>query len=191
MFHLDHLPNPIPGEKLIYCLRRHPITLASLVICMVILLLAPFGIFQYLQIYQPDLLADQAMMTVVLLGGSIFFLYAWLFLFQNFVDWAMDLWIVTNKRILNIEQQGLFGRTASELRIYRIQDVTSSVNGFFHTMFDFGDVEIQTAGERLRFLFEQVPHPNKVAKMIVELAEIDRQAHLDEAVEEIATGEAA
>ena len=184
MFHLNHLPNAIPGEKCLYCLRRHLLSISSLVICLVILLIAPFGIFQYLQIYKPEILADQAILAVILLGGSMFFLYAWLFLFQNFVDYALDIWIVTNRRILNIEQRGLFGRTVSELRLYRIQDVTATINGFIQTVFDYGDIEIQTAGENQRFIFESVPHPNAITKTILEYAEQDRKEHLDEAVEE-------
>lgn len=186
MFDLHHLPNPIPDEHIVFFLRRHPITLLGLITGYMLLLASPITLIVYIQNFQPQWLDDQIMITLFLLGGSVFFLFAWLFLFQAFMDFYLDIWIVTNRRILNIEQTGLFSRTISELRLYRIQDVTSTITGFLHTMFGYGDVEIQDAGEKTRFCFEDITDPNHVAKTILELAEIDRREHLDEAVEEFA-----
>lgn len=186
MLDLHNLPNAIPDEKHVYFLRRHPITLLSVFLGYTLLLASPFVILGYFRYFQPDLLSNPSFQVLVMFGGSAFFLFAWLFLFQLFLDYYLDSWIVTNRRILNIEQNGLFGRTVSELRLYRIQDVTATVNGFVKTMFNFGEVEIQTAGEREHFMFEEIPKPNEVAKTILELAEVDRRDHLDEAVEEFA-----
>lgn len=184
MLDLQNLPNAIPEEKLVYFLRRHPITLLSVVVGYALLLVSPFLILGYFSVFQPEVFADTRFQALIVFGGSAFFLFAWLFLFQLFLDYYLDSWIVTNRRILNIEQNGLFGRTVSELRLYRIQDVTAIVNGFVKTMFNFGEVEIQTAGEHERFMFEEIPKPNEVSKTILELSEIDRREHLDEAVEE-------
>lgn len=184
MIDLRHLPNPIPNERVIHVLRRHPITLFSLAIGLALLLIGPFAVWFALSALQPNTLADQNTLAFILMGGSAFWLFAWLFLFQHFIDYYLDIWVVTTKRVLNIEQTGLFARTVSELRLYRIQDVTSMVNGFLHTIFDFGDVEIQTAGEKTRFRFEEIPHPTRISKLILEFAEIDRKEHLDEAVEQ-------
>lgn len=185
MLDLKHLPNPIADEKLVFFLRRHPITLLPLASGFCILLLLPLFFVAYFSAVQPAWI-EGPWLTVAVLGGSLFFLYAWLFLFQNFVDYYLDIWIVTTKRILNIEQIGLFGRTVSELRLYRIQDVTADVRGVLHTFLNYGNVHIQTAAEQMRFEFEEVPHPNEVAKTILELSEIDRRSHLDDAVEDFA-----
>ncbi len=184
MFHLDHLPNPIPDEHLVHFLRRHPITLVPLAAGYAVLLSAPFVGMWYLNTYQSDLLNQRVLGPVIALGGSAFFLFAWLFLFQAFMDYYLDIWIVTNRRVLNIEQTGLFSRTISELRMYRIQDVTSIITGPLHTILGYGKVEVQTAGEKLRFEFEDIPQPNVIAKSILELSEIDRREHLDDAVED-------
>jgi uncharacterized membrane protein YdbT with pleckstrin-like domain len=186
MIDLHHLPNPIADESLVYSLRRHPITLLTLALGYGVLLIFPFAAWWYLSTYSSATLEDARLVAVIVMGSSAFFLFAWLFLFQNFLDYQLDMWIVTTRRILNIEQTGLFSRTVSELRMYRIQDVTATVSGVLHTVFDYGDVEIQTAGEKVRFVFEEIPHPNAVAKKILELSECDRREHLDEAVEEFA-----
>jgi uncharacterized membrane protein YdbT with pleckstrin-like domain len=184
MISLNRLPNAVEDEQVVHVLRSHPITLWWLYLGIVILIGGPLLGWYVLQVAAPAVVADQGSFTLILLGSSAFFLFAWLFLFQNFLDFLLDIWIVTTKRILNIEQTGLFSRTVSELRLYRIQDVTSNVNGFVNTIFDFGNVEIQTAGEKEHFVFEQIPHPTRVSKSILDLAELDRKQHLDEAVEE-------
>jgi hypothetical protein len=51
-------------------------------------------------------------------------------------------------------------------------------------MIDFGDIFIQTAGEKQRFVFQNIPHPNQVAKLILELAEENRKEQLEQAVED-------
>jgi uncharacterized membrane protein YdbT with pleckstrin-like domain len=184
MIDLRHLPNAIPDEKVVHVLRRHPITLTGLIFGLIFLICSPFAGWIILSNTQPLLLEDQGMLTLILMGGSAFFLFAWLFMFQSFMDYYLDIWIVTTKRVLNIEQTGLFARTVSELRLNRIQDVTSTVNGFIPTLFDYGHMEIQTAGEKVRFVFEQIPHPTQVSKSVLELAELSRRENLDEAVEQ-------
>jgi len=184
MLYLNHLPNAVPDEKIVHVLHRHPFTILWLALGNVLILgMIPF-LYWYMPLYQSALLADPVLMPLAVLGASAFFLFAWLFLFQNFMDYYLDVWIVTTKRVLNIEQTGLFARTVSELRLYRVQDVTSTVKGVVETLFDFGDVEIQTAGEKTRFIFEQIPHPTRISKTILELSEIERREQLNEAVSE-------
>ncbi len=184
MLNLQHLPNEVPGETVVHALHRHPFTILWLLLGYVFLLCSVPAIVWYLPTYQPAIVNDPVLMPLIVLGGSAFFLFAWLFLFQNFMDYYLDFWIVTTKRILNIEQTGLFARTTSELRLYRVQDVTSTVKGVFETLLDFGNVEIQTAGEKTHFVFEQIAHPTRVSKTILELAEKERREQLSEAVEE-------
>lgn len=184
MLYLNHLPGSDLHEKQIHVLRRHPITLLPMMLVALVLLALPPGAYILVQLVQPELLQDQNTVTFYVLGASIFFLFGWMFLFQRFIEYWLDVLIISDKRILDIDQSGLFGRTVSELRLYRTQDVTAEIKGFWHTIFDYGDVYVQTAAEVERFHMEDIPHPNHVSKMILELAEQDRKEHLEETVEE-------
>ncbi|MFH1077719.1 MAG: PH domain-containing protein [Patescibacteria group bacterium] len=184
MIDLNHLPGGVAGERTLLVLRRHWITLLSLIVALVFVILLPMGAYLGSRIASPEFFVDPVRAALFVLGASIFFLFTWLFLYQHFIDYYLDTWIVTDDRILNIEQHGLFSRTVSELRLHRVQDVTAEVKGFIRTIFDYGDVFIQTAGETQRFQFEDIPHPNAVAKMVMDLAEKERKEHLEEAVEE-------
>ncbi|HEU0051410.1 MAG TPA: PH domain-containing protein [Patescibacteria group bacterium] len=187
MMNLKHLPNCEPDEKVAFLLRRHPITLTGLIFSYLAVIILPFLIYGYLRLAQPTVLESPVWHPILVLLGSFLFLYVWLFLFQSFMDYHLDVWVVTSARILNIKQTGLFSRRVSEVRLYRVQDVTATVSGAGQTLFDYGDIEIQTAGEHERFTVERIPHPNRVTKTILELAELDRKNHLEAAVEEFET----
>lgn len=108
---------------------------------------------------------------------NTFFLFLWLYSFLVWIDYYFDVWIVTNERIVNIEQKGLFTRRISELRFSRIQDVTATVNGIVPTVLNFGDVHVQTAAEEERFVFRQVSDPFAVKDAVMRLA---REAATDD-----------
>ncbi len=124
-----------------------------------------------------ELFNNQFFAPIVILFVSLYYLYIWLFAFHSFVDYYLDVWIVTNHRVVNIEQKGLFARQVSEQKLYRIQDVTSELKGLIGTFLDFGTVYVQTAGEEARFIFKQIPHPQNVAQKINQLVEENRKFH--------------
>ncbi len=184
MIDLHHLPGSALQESQITVFRRHPITLLPTFISAILVFIIPVASYLVLNYLKPGIFDTQINFTLYLMGASIFFLFALLFVFQTFMEYWLDVFIVTDKRILDIDQNGLFSRTVSELRLYRTQDVTSQVKGFVQSMFNYGDIFVQTAGEQERFHFEDIHHPNEVAKLILELSEKDRSDHLEEAVED-------
>ncbi len=184
MLDLRHLPGSDLQEKQVFVLRAHLITLLPLLMTALVLFALPPGLYAELRVLTPEFFDEPARVVVLLLIISAFFLAGWLFLFQSFINYWLDMLIVTDKRILDIDQTGLFSRTVSETRLYRTQDVTAEVTGFWPSLFDYGDLFLQTAGEAERFHFKNIPHPNHVAKLILDFAEEARKQALGEAVEE-------
>lgn len=162
------------GEERVLFLRPHWFLLLPTLIGFVVILILPVAVWFGLQFIQPAVLATPGYATLYILGASIFFLFTWLFLFQHFMDYYLDMWLITSHRIIDIQQTGLFGRTTAELLMENVQDATSEVHGFIHTFFDYGTLTIQTAAEDKRFVFEEVPHPTRVARRILELANARR-----------------
>jgi len=184
MLDLHHLPGSNLQESKIYTLRAHKITLLPVFISAILIFILPFLGYVSLRLFSPDIFDESWRFTLFVMTASIFFLFGLLFIFQSFVDYWLDVLIVTDKRISDIEQKGLFNRTVSELRMYRVQDVTAEIKGVWRTLFNYGKIYIQTAGEKERFDFSDIPRPNDVAKIILELSEEDRKEHLEEAVED-------
>lgn len=158
-----------PNEITILRLRRHPIVfLKEITIFLFLMALPPFAVF-LANVTDVRLPNDDIIHVLVILGGSVLYLYLVLFIFYSFFLFFLDRWVVTNKHIINIEQQTMFHRTLSKQELARVQDVTAEMNGILQTLFNYGNVSIQTAGEEKHFLFRDVPAPNFVANTILKL----------------------
>lgn len=171
------LPNQIEGEKIIKIVRKDIFILFRKIIFFCLLFVLPLAFLSITLLNYPNLFDNQIAYPFIALLGSAYYLFIWLLFFFSFVDYYLDLWIITNERIIDIQQKGFFSRIIAEQRLYRIQDVTSEVHGFLPTVLKYGDVHIQTAGAKQRFLFHEVPHPEDVRNMIIKLAERSKRKH--------------
>ncbi len=79
--------------------------------------------------------------------------------------------IVTDRNITQILQYGLFNRKVSQLNMVNVEDVTSAQKGLFSTIFGFGELIIETAGEQSNFHFTYCPRPGYYAKVILNARE--------------------
>ena len=172
---LDQLIKRKPDEKVVFFLRRHPVIFVAEVLLIILLAVVPFGGNWLLNSLWPQLLADVHARALLVLVLSAYYLMIWVFFLSYFIDYYLDGWIVTDDRILSVEQHGLFSRTVSELDLAKVQDVTSEVKGFTAFLFNYGYVYVQTAGEVERFSFEQVPKPHDVRRQLLSLIEADRK----------------
>ena len=127
----------------------------------------------------PTLFDSEVIYATGIIAGSIYFLSALLFGYGTFIDFYLDVWIITNDRIVDIEQFGLFSRTISELDLFRIQDITTETQGFFATIFKYGNVTIKTASTNLSLVFKNVPNPNHIRSELLQLAHEDFKYHRD------------
>lgn len=155
-------------------LRRHWLAVLRLFFFALLASVAPLLITWLLGQTMPSLLYSTEGSAIGSVFLSIFYLSIVTFFFQEFIDYYLDVWIVTTERIINIEQHGLFNRVASEMHIALVQDVTAEVQGAVATFLDYGQVHIQSAGETKRFHFKNVSHPEQIRNTILRLAEEDR-----------------
>lgn len=170
-FHARHIFFKIPGgyhddEVLLAFLRRHWFVMFLNIVFFVFLMVLPVAIYSLIPAYFLGLMAGSAWEGVFVMFVGAYYMMMWLFFFASVVDYYLDVWIVTSERIIDIQQVSLFRHIVSEQRIIRVQDVTSSVQGIIPTFLNYGNVNIQTAGEVERFVFEQVPNPERVKKII-------------------------
>jgi len=121
--------------------------------------------------------------------GSIFdFIITLIIVFifyTSFVTWThyyLDAYIVTNQRVLTIDQIDFFHRKVSEADIGNVQDIEVVVQGFFANTLNFGDVRIQTAGaDQKTLFFDNIPYPYKAKDIILQFAEENRKVELHNA----------
>jgi uncharacterized membrane protein YdbT with pleckstrin-like domain len=99
---------------------------------------------------------------------SLVGLLLWMHFFAVWTDHWLDAWVVTNKRIIDIEQKGFFNRQVSSFPLERIQDVTYETRGLIAMWLHFGTVRIQTASISNDFILHQVPNPDLVKERVMD-----------------------
>lgn len=163
-------PGQEPNEKIIMILRRHWWILFKIIFLYCVLALLPL-FFRFIITNFTNLMDSDIAVIILKLLLSLYYIFALTFFFRAWLDYYLDIWIITSERIVNIEQKGLFSREISTQKLYRIQDVTAEVKGILPTFFHYGNVYVQTAGEQQRFVFKQIPDPYTVTKKIMTLVD--------------------
>lgn len=182
--HVSTLIKQKPYERVVYVLRRHWFTFLPKILIFVILSVIPPILYLMITTLFPAVLLNDILVALGILFGSLYYLSILLFFYTEFIIFYLDMWVVTNDRIMDIEQLGLFSRTISELDLFRIQDVTTDVHGFFATLFDYGDVSVKTASSNVHIVFYKVPHPNTIRENLIRLSHEDRKFHLSKTIED-------
>jgi uncharacterized membrane protein YdbT with pleckstrin-like domain len=113
--------------------------------------------------------AGKAIFIASLVFGSVYAL-------RVFVEWWWNAFVITTKRVIDIDQRGFFRRTVSEAPYDRIQDISFAIRGFWGTIFRFGSVSIQTAGTNVNLELPDVKDPKSLHHLITETRSI-RQAN--------------
>jgi uncharacterized membrane protein YdbT with pleckstrin-like domain len=122
-----------PGEEVLYVFRRHIIAMRK----GFYLLLIPLAITAI-----PPLIWQSNLELFLLpLGGFILGLILFSY---HFIIWYFTIYIVTNERIRQITQKGIFGKDVVELRLSKIQNISYNIPGFTGEIFKFGTIVIQT-----------------------------------------------
>jgi hypothetical protein len=162
--HLD------PEESVILEVRKHWVVFAEHAIGLVFSALVPFFVFSLLKIFFPGLENfsffgnDYAIFTFFY---CIWLLILWLSFFVSWTKYYLDVWFVTEKRIIAVDQRMIFNREVSNIRFDKVQDVSVDVRGFIATFLDFGNVKVQTASDDHReFYMTVVRHPQEVRRII-------------------------
>ncbi len=171
------LDSPIPlhfegeeaDEKVLVVLRAHTITNIGWVLTSVFLLMIPYLALIYLVFASLEnipfslwtALVATLFWTLIVLGIA----------FQQFIHWYFNLYILTNKRIVDIDFFGLFHRRLSQTHLVNIQDITCSKAGVLQNFLDFGDLRLQTAGTSANFEFLNIPDPEGSQKQVLSLVE--------------------
>ncbi|RJO62328.1 PH domain-containing protein [candidate division WS5 bacterium] len=155
-------------EEVIFIARRHWIVyVPSLLIGGFILIGAAVFCFNTQNI--EFLSSNEALgASSVLLASSLMFFTA-LFVYASWLIHYLNFQMVTNEHLVDVDQLGLFSREISELALEDIQDVSATQHGIVQSMFKYGNVTIQTAGEKSNFEFEKVGNPYVIAKKIMEI----------------------
>jgi hypothetical protein len=147
------------GEELIEIVRRFYISyLWQAIIALVLVLLPFFLMFPLFRWGLPGVI----LFFGLLISGIIYGIRQTLIYFLNAL-------VITDQRIIDFDQGGLFNRVVSEATYDKIQDVSFSIKGVWQTLYHYGDLRIQTAGNHITLEICDISNPQRVQDRIVDL----------------------
>jgi membrane protein YdbS with pleckstrin-like domain len=159
-----------PDENIELFLRQHGITnLGWIISAIFAILVAPFLVWidQGLVDFIPDVPINIAIGAFI-----IYYLLVTVFVLEKFLFWYFNIYIVTNRHIVDVNFTSLLSRDITEVDLVNIESVSSRVAGILGPLFNFGDVEVETAAKTQAVNFSKVPQPDKVADRIEDLKSI-------------------
>lgn len=153
------------GEDILVVVRKHWFVLASELAGVVVVALLPIillniflgvsGAYGVLTVDTSTYTPQITFLTTVWLLFSVF---------SGFVVWThyfLDLWIVTDRRIISVEQIHFFNRNVAIFRLERLQDIEFTIKGLIQTFFNYGTISAQTAGHmEANFTSTGMPNPD-------------------------------
>jgi hypothetical protein len=136
-------------EEMLLLFRKHPIVMRrEIVIASVLLLLGTV----------PALIKPT---YAYFFGGlAVGFVLATLVMFYAWIGWYFSVFIVTDQRLLQMTQKGLFKCSVVDIGLDKIQTISFEISGLQETLLGFGTIVIQTyVGE---LVIHDVHHPKRI-----------------------------
>lgn len=163
------------GEQIVKVVRRHWLVLIPMVILLVVLALAPTLLYTFLTKDFVNL-NEQVVWGIGewidswgTFGYSVWLLLLWMIFFIEWTNYYLDLWVITDRRIIDVEQIGFFHRDVTSFNYAQIQDITVETRGFIQALLKFGTLHIQTAGHSRNIIIRDAHYPEDARALILQL----------------------
>lgn len=162
-----HFEGQDEDEKILLLVRAHVVTNLPWILWAIFLSQIPFllpkvivlsGLYDLLTI--PDNFRFALSVINILLVLII--------VFEGFLNWYFNVYIVTNKRIIDISFDSLLRKNIDMAPLENIEEADSTTAGLLGTIFNFGNVAVQTAGANIAIDMQKVPNPSVVADFILD-----------------------
>lgn len=166
----------LDNEKIYLVVRQHWIILFLKLKIVLLMFALGLAIWWYVPILAEGFLSSDLEMAFDVLM-HIYFLGLLLGGLMVVVFYYLHMQIITDIRMVDVDQMSLFRRNVSEIQLENVEEVTSKAHGVLATIFNFGNVVVQTSGSKIEFEFENVAHPEQIKKLILDLYEKRQKAY--------------
>ncbi len=157
-----------PDEHVLLEVRKHWFVFVAQGVVHLFAAAAPFFAYEFVVKTLPFHLPVNFNPTgITLFLYSIWLLTLWISFFVQWTKYYLDVWYITEKRIIDVEQKALFNRSVSSLRFEKIQDISIDVTGIIATFLNIGDIRVQTAAEDSGdFFMRRAASPDSIRNLI-------------------------
>lgn len=154
-------------EKILLLLRAHPVTNITWIFWATVLILLPASLPPLILLLGfGDLLnlPDTYRLTFSIIN----YLLVLVIVFEGFLNWYFNVYLVTEKRVIDISFHSFLSKNIDMAPLENVEEADSTTAGLLSTIFNFGDVAIQTAGAKVAIDMKAVPNPSDVADFILD-----------------------
>lgn len=161
-------PEQRENENILFWVRKHWVVHAF-----GFLLLLFFGVvFPAILIWSAELvLSGTRIIGIAYLFTLLVLIYAWLWGYMRFIDNEFDCIILTDQRLIDITQNGLFSMSQAVTTLEKIEDVSGNRPNMLSNVLNYGTLMVQTAGSKIEIMMENVDEPDSAASIIQESRE--------------------
>lgn len=145
------------GEEVVLVFRRHIIALRKGFYSILI----PFVLASLPTLINPGELIFFYISMGGLAFGLVLFFYHW-------IGWYFTIFILTDQRLRQSTQKGIFGKSVIDLPVSKIQNISYTIPGLSGELFGFGTIVIQTYVGDL--ILDLVHQPNEVYNKLQDVA---------------------
>ncbi len=156
-----------PGEQILLSVRRHLFVFYARIIFILILLIVPLFAAPFVIPFFGRIAPGMSENAFFWALYSLWLTIVWILFFLRWTDYYLDVWIITNQRVIDIEHRGVFNSEVSTFRLEHIEDVTVEVHGVIATFLKFGTVHIHTAGESPDFVIRDANRPFEIKNALM------------------------
>lgn len=158
------------GEQVLDTVRKHWFVITIELLGLVVLAVMPLLVLSVVAAL-PEIPALDALLNgqapLITYGIAAWLLIMTMMGFTVWTHYYLDLWVVTDRRIIVIDQRGFFNRKVSSFRLERMQDIKVTIQGIIPTLLNFGTIKAQTAGaNESNFQSSGMPDPRGVQATI-------------------------
>jgi len=158
--------NQKEDEEIILFLRAHFITNFPWIVISLILIILPMIILAIANFVDNSLPFLRAELIIVLI--LFYYLITFAYGLINFMKWFYNILIITNLGVVDIDYSGLLYHDVAFTKLNLVEDVNYTKTGFLRSLFNFGDVFIQTAGGRENLEAIGIPNPANAAHIVAD-----------------------
>ncbi len=162
-----------PSEKILLLLRAHPITNIPWIILAIIVFLIPFFAQKVTLFLGFNL--NSLPPTFLLVFLIIDYLLVLIIAYEGFLYWYFNVTLITSEKIVDINFESLLYKGVDLAPLSKVEEADSTTAGIIGTFFDYGNVQVQTAGARVAIEMKRVPHAARVADLVLDLAKIPHE----------------
>ncbi|OGL69907.1 hypothetical protein A3C09_00410 [Candidatus Uhrbacteria bacterium RIFCSPHIGHO2_02_FULL_47_44] len=156
---LKDLVRPKPNEQILLIVRESLVPKSGKLFLFAVWFLVPF--FFLYPLFRMGTIGSVIFTALVVSGIFLFW--------KTFRLWSHTLFVVTDYRLIDIDQRGFFDRVVTETTFDHIDEVSYRMQGMMSAVFGYGTITVRLHGEAADIVFESVRKPSRVQNLLNDL----------------------